>query len=79
MVPLPQRSVKLRDVPGARRPEQRYVHWMFESPAHLFYDLTPLAQLNNFFNWSMSFRSDSDFHVPYGRLEQVKHLGGNYL
>ena len=68
---MPQRSVKLRDVPGARRPEQRYVHWMFESPAHLFYDFTPLAQLNNFFNWSMSYRLDSMFPTPYGKFVQV--------
>ena len=63
--------MKLRDVPGARRPEQRYVHWMFESPAHLFYDCPPLAQLNNFFNWSMSYRLDSMFPTPYGKFVQV--------
>ena len=24
-----------------------------------------------YFNWSLSYRLDSDFPVPYGRLEQV--------
>ena len=32
-----QRSFTFKDAPPAemRRPEQRYIHWMFESPAHL--------------------------------------------
>ena len=39
-----QRSFTLRDSPSNRRPEQRYVHWMFESPAHSGYDLTPATK-----------------------------------
>ena len=71
---VPQRSVQLQDLPGTRRPEQRYVHWMFESPAHLAWDSTPLAKLNNFFNWSLSYRLDSRFPTPYGKFVQVKIL-----
>ena len=48
-------------------------------PEYLTHDKTSLSSLSNFFNWSMSFRSDSDFHVPYGRLEEVENLGENYL
>ena len=68
-----QRSLTLKDKPSRRRPEQRYVHWSFESPVHTFYDLTDLKDLNNFFNWSMTYRLDSDFPVPYGEIQLVQH------
>lgn len=67
-----QRSFNLRsDRPPLRSPGQRYVHWMFESPAHLHYDTTPLHQLNNFFNWSISYRLDSTFPTPHGKYRLV--------
>ena len=69
-----QRSFSLRDKPSTRRPEQRYVHWSFESPVHRFYDQTDLKDLDNFFNWSMTYRLDSDFPVPYGDIQQVEYL-----
>ena len=31
-----QRSFSLHDKPSTRRPEQRYVHWSFESPVHRY-------------------------------------------
>ena len=68
-----QRSFSWGDAPKAaeRRPEQRYVHWMFESPAHLNYDIISLPELSNYFNWSMSYRLDSTFPSPYGSFENV--------
>ena len=56
----------------SRKKQQRYVHWMFESPAHLQYDVTPLSRMEGFFNWSMSYRLDSTFPVPYGLVEQYR-------
>lgn len=44
---------------------------MFEAPAHLIYDRETLESMAGFFNWSMSYRLDSDFPVPYGRAQQV--------
>ena len=54
-----------------RRPGQRWTFITDESPIHtkLF-----LPRLNSLFNWSMTYRSDSDVPVPYGRTvrrEQV--------
>ena len=69
-----QRSLSLKDLPRRRRPEQYYVHWSFESPVHTFYDLTDLKHLRGIFNWSMSYRLDSDFPVPYGSIQQVTLL-----
>ena len=42
-----------------------------QSPVHRFYDQTDLKDLDNFFNWSMTYRLDSDFPVPYGDIQQV--------
>ncbi len=28
--------------------------------------------MNNFFNWTMTYRRDSDFYRPYGRVVKVK-------
>ena len=69
-----QRSIQLKNTPAKRRPEQRYVHWMFESPAHSNYDFTPAQKLAGFFNWSMSYRLDSDFPKPYGMFKQVQQF-----
>ena len=68
-----QRSFSWKDAPNPeeRRPSQRYVHWMMESPAHLKYDKVPLSELSNYFNWSMSYRTDSTFPSPYGSFEKV--------
>ena len=68
-----QRSFMLGDIPdpSKRRTDQRYIHWMFESPAHLFYDATPISKLGNFFNWSMSYRLDSKFPARHGSFSQV--------
>ena len=68
-----QRSFNLRtDRPKLRSPGQRYVHWMFESPAHLHYDITPLDKFKNFFNWSISYRLDSTFPTPHGSFRLVR-------
>ena len=66
-----QRKIRLKDIPAKRGPEQRYVQWMFESPAHSNYDFTPAAKLAGFFNWSMSYRLDSTFPRPYGMFKKV--------
>ncbi|XP_024935501.1 galactoside 3(4)-L-fucosyltransferase-like isoform X2 [Cephus cinctus] len=47
---------------------QRWVFLTDESPLHTFlYGNQELTDYNGLFNWSMSYRSDSDVPVPYGR------------
>ena len=46
-----------------RKPSQRYVMFLMESPLN---DGFPYEKFGNFFNWTMTFRRDSDFTRPYG-------------
>lgn len=55
---------------GPRPPGQRWVWMNFESPSH-----SPgLRNLeDNLFNWTLSYRADSDIFVPYGYLYPRTH------
>ena len=35
------------------------------------------SEWNGFFNWTMTFRTDSDFYTPYGRIEASSNLPEN--
>ena len=56
-----------------RNRNQRYVYWMFESPAHLHYDATTLETTRDFYNWSLTYRQDSTFPAAYGIARKVPH------
>eukprot|EP00096_Caligus_rogercresseyi_P009651 TRINITY_DN3306_c0_g1_i1.p2 TRINITY_DN3306_c0_g1~~TRINITY_DN3306_c0_g1_i1.p2 ORF type:complete len:397 (-),score=104.04 TRINITY_DN3306_c0_g1_i1:859-2049(-) len=64
-----QRSFKWEDIPTKRSPHQRYIHWVIESAQYVYMDI---ASLNGFFNWTMTYRRDSDFYLPYGRFVKIK-------
>ncbi|XP_014690834.3 LOW QUALITY PROTEIN: alpha-(1,3)-fucosyltransferase 4 [Equus asinus] len=55
---------------GPRPPGQRWVWMNFESPSHSP-GLRRLAA--NLFNWTLSYRADSDVFVPYGYLYPRTH------
>lgn len=57
---------------GLRPPGQRWVWMNFESPSHSP-RLRSLA--GNLFNWTLSYRADSDVFVPYGYLYSRTHPG----
>ncbi|KAF5926086.1 hypothetical protein HPG69_010108 [Diceros bicornis minor] len=59
-------------VSGPRPPGQRWVWMNFESPSHSP-GLRSLAA--NLFNWTLSYRADSDVFVPYGYLYPRTHPG----
>ena len=72
-----QRSFEFSDLPQKRKPHQRYIHWMQESAQYLYMDI---HQLNGIFNWTMTYRQDSDFFLPYGRFHKIKeHPEGEEL
>lgn len=55
---------------GPRPPGQRWIWMNFESPSHSP-GLRSLA--GNLFNWTLSYRADSDVFVPYGYLYPRTH------
>ena len=40
-----------------------------ESAQYLYMDI---SKMNSFFNWTMTYRRDSDFYRPYGRIVKIK-------
>ncbi|XP_066258422.1 glycoprotein 3-alpha-L-fucosyltransferase A-like isoform X2 [Euwallacea similis] len=58
----------LQDLPIKRNYTQIWTFLTDESPYHTFLNSkNKFKDFNNQFNWSMSYRSDSDIPVPYGR------------
>ena len=53
--------------PRNRRSNQRYVMYFLESPLNYKYDY---GKFDDFFNWTMTYRLDSDIPFPYGRVVQ---------
>ena len=52
-----------------KRKDQIWIWLTDESPHSTFLYKNSLTQFSNIFNWSMSYRSDSDIPVPYGRVK----------
>ncbi|XP_057666478.1 glycoprotein 3-alpha-L-fucosyltransferase A-like [Diorhabda carinulata] len=71
------RTKNPKELPPMRgKPDQIWAFLTEESPHHTF--LRPdknisIASFNGIFNWSMSYRMDSDIPVPYGRTIIKKH------
>ena len=55
-----------------RKPHQRYILWEMEPAAYLV-GFQP-SIWNNFFNWTQTYRRDSDFWEPWGLLHQIKNI-----
>ncbi len=53
----------MTQLPDIRGDHQRYVFFLMESPS---YDTFPHESFANYFNWTMTYRRDSDFYRPYG-------------
>lgn len=51
-----------------RSPHQRFIFFMMESQA---YPIRNISAMQNFFNWTMTFRWDSDIPRPYGWFDKV--------
>nr|XP_045620449.1 alpha-(1,3)-fucosyltransferase C-like [Procambarus clarkii] len=65
--------------PGERWRHTRYVFWMLESPANMHRTVRTFAGV---FNWTFTYRLDSDFPMPYGRVYRrrvpLKETSRNY-
>ncbi|XP_076170595.1 alpha-(1,3)-fucosyltransferase fut-5 [Ptiloglossa arizonensis] len=57
------------ELPTRHRWDQRWIFLTDESPMHTFlYGNQEVWKYNDLFNWSMTYRTDSDVPVPYGRV-----------
>lgn len=64
------RTWSASDLPLVRSPHQRYIFYSFESPAWDRDDANSALPLD-FFNWTMTYRWDSDVVHPYGWIEPI--------
>ncbi|XP_063585989.1 alpha-(1,3)-fucosyltransferase C-like [Penaeus indicus] len=58
-----------KSLPAERSPHTRYIFWMMESASYLFGDLN---RYHNVFNWTFTYRLDSDIPNPYGRVYRLR-------
>jgi hypothetical protein len=60
------RSWNRNELPKRRTPQQRYVFWLLESAGWPEYLPMHTSSLGNIFNWTLTYRWDSDMVMPYG-------------
>lgn len=60
------RDIYLDDLPPTRTYSQKWVFWTMEAPPYS--ETGYLQSIPNMFNWTMSYRSDSDVVLPYGKF-----------
>ncbi|XP_064093213.1 alpha-(1,3)-fucosyltransferase C-like [Macrobrachium nipponense] len=58
--------------PSKRSPHTRYIYWLLESPMHVH---TNLKNLTNVFNWTFTYRLDSDVPTPFDRVYRLRTPG----
>ncbi|GFX50094.1 alpha-(1,3)-fucosyltransferase C [Trichonephila clavipes] len=60
------RDMSLSDLPSIRYPHQRWVFYCLESPPYS--DFPGLQYMKNMFNWTMTYRTNSDIITQYGTI-----------
>lgn len=58
-------------IPVRRNPQQRYIFSNFETPLR-FHDKNAQYVYNHFYNWTLTYRFDSDFVRAHGRIVKKK-------
>jgi hypothetical protein len=64
------RTWSKNDLPQSRLVHQRYVFWSMESAAWRIFNIS-VTPMNGFFNWTMTYRWDSDVVAPYGYIRPL--------
>ncbi|KAK3879316.1 hypothetical protein Pcinc_016101 [Petrolisthes cinctipes] len=59
-----------RSFPKKRWPHTRYVFWMVESASYMVWNI---KRYRNHFNWTLTYRLDSDFPFLYGQVYRRRH------
>jgi alpha-1,3-fucosyltransferase len=52
-----------------RQPHQRFIFFTAESPASISRSLSDISNMGKYFNWTMSYRLNSDIRLLYGQIE----------
>jgi len=65
------RSLEEADLPLSRSTRQRYIYFTLESPINTKENISSFV---DFFNWTASYRTDSDIYKPYGKILQIKEF-----
>ncbi|KAL1463914.1 hypothetical protein MTO96_027124 [Rhipicephalus appendiculatus] len=60
------RNINIRNFPPKRLSWQKWIFYTMESPSNTVFRDFDLV--NDTFNWTMTYREDSDVYVPYGRI-----------
>ncbi|XP_054712686.1 alpha-(1,3)-fucosyltransferase C-like [Uloborus diversus] len=64
------RTMSLLDVPRHRLPNQKWVFFSLEAPPYSYFN--GFQFMNNIFNWTMTYREDSDIVVRYGSVTTLE-------
>ncbi|XP_013415794.1 alpha-(1,3)-fucosyltransferase C [Lingula anatina] len=65
---IPEYNWRKEEVPKFRLPHQRWVMWTHESPCYSPPPGPNWGGLENKFNWTLTYRKDSDIFSPYGYI-----------
>ncbi|GFY64662.1 alpha-(1,3)-fucosyltransferase C [Trichonephila inaurata madagascariensis] len=60
------RTVSMTDIPRSRSSRQKWIFFSLEAPPYSHFH--GFAFMKDMFNWTMTYRSDSDIVLPYGRV-----------
>ncbi|XP_049512870.1 alpha-(1,3)-fucosyltransferase C-like isoform X2 [Dermacentor silvarum] len=60
------RNLEMTDLPQKRFSWQKWIFYLMEPPPNT--DFTDFNLTHGMFNWTMTYRKDSDVYVPYGRI-----------
>ncbi|XP_063976318.1 alpha-(1,3)-fucosyltransferase C-like [Diachasmimorpha longicaudata] len=64
-------EINVRDLPRKRFNHQRYIFFSWEAPASRVIHVPHFVLTPNFYNWTMSYRLDSDIIRPYGIVRDL--------
>ena len=59
------RDINIADLPSHRLPHQRWIFYNLEPPVFTTFDNNLFDKVNTMFNWTMTYRKDSDVYHPY--------------
>ncbi|CAD6222517.1 GSCOCG00001004001-RA-CDS [Cotesia congregata] len=65
-------EMQLNDLPIYRSTHQRYIYFSWESPVSRPLNDFQFVFNPNFYNWTMSYRLDSDIRRPYGQVREIE-------